>query len=58
MAERTALPQVNYISNNPEGDWENFQDAMRHILTVPKGESRDKDEQEKEELTASSVPEK
>jgi hypothetical protein len=36
MAEKTALPQVNYISDNPEQDWDRFQDAMKHILAVPK----------------------
>ena len=58
MAEKTALPPVNCVSNSPERDWTNFQDAMRHILTVPKDDLRDKEEQGKEELTASSVPEK
>lgn len=36
MAEKVAIPQVNYVSDNPEQDWENFQNAMRHTLKVPK----------------------
>jgi hypothetical protein len=36
MAEKTALPQVNYVSDNPEQDWERFQDAMKRILKTPK----------------------
>jgi len=42
MAEKTALPQVNYISDNPEQDWSRFQDAMKHILTAPKQRPSDK----------------
>lgn len=47
MAEKTALPQVNYISDNPEQDWDRFQDAMKHILTVPKGPQCDDENQNK-----------
>ena len=25
-----------YTSTDPEGDWQNFEDAMRRIVTVPK----------------------
>lgn len=45
MAEKTALPQINYLSDNPEQDWERFQGAMKHILTVPKGSQCDDESQ-------------
>lgn len=57
MDDKILPPPVNYVSNSPARDWINFQNAMRHILTVPKSESGEKEEQEKEELAASSVSE-
>ncbi len=41
MAEKTTLPQVNYVSDNPEQDWERFQGAMKHILTASKDAKND-----------------
>ena len=36
MAEKATLPQANYVSDNPEQDWDRFQDVMKHILNIPK----------------------
>lgn len=34
MAEKSTLPHSDYVSDDPEQDWENFEDNMRHILAV------------------------
>jgi len=39
MAEKPDLPQVPYISDNPEQDWARFEGVMRHILLVPKDQA-------------------
>ncbi len=34
MTEKSTLPQGDYVSDNPEKNWEEFEDNMRQILAV------------------------